>query len=904
MNRTNNRFHRIISLALAIAIMLAACPVGVHALEMANSVPLSIGGTTYYLDFQFVGDDLYCRADQWAQAADCIWKFNSDQKKVYLYDNYEDSIAIFASFGDQEYISDNTGVWVPFFEAAKQSGVHFSAVENNVIYGYRGKPLAEFYKDMDRMFRISRYRVSELINSLGILWAVGSTAARSYAILSTMSIQGFLDAASGKMDQEIYNDIFIELLRTDDSLLGAFVDFGDSLYRPGKVINLLQKAMDEDGALAEFLAGKGFSESEIQKFAWYWAQEAYGNKTLNDLSDFYEFVEYTDLLEILGVLDDLTASIDADAHTIMAMQKVFSNSSSKYISNAASRAVEFRLGSKAVALGNYTFEYLDGALSDLVVDGIEESLETGFDIKSWEKLGAEILVWGFDQALSLTEISDAMMYAEASALIQLELADYYYEHCDDNADDTALMMHSVALLYLRSCLSSWKMFDFDKDLSAAISNAETTILAEIANLMKYTEEDLLQNGTSDETARAITELIRDMLENTEPETTVPAMPDASEPTVDNSYLYQDALAAYAELLQNGVLLWTDNGDGVEATHYQLVDMNLDGLPELVVFAVDDYVSLFHIYAYQQDSVLWVADSLNTCDISKWYNADHDLYITAGDGLYASAQKSTASYSDGSAGFLKYDGNDVEYVHYGIDASNIAEKLIVSSKIVGGVRIGSASDPLAKAEMPEEPWTEPAPEPETEPAVQFDRPADGVYYYSIVESSSGMPGVLWVRLRGPWQDYKSFYNGDSHEGMIGITYEHNAGYEVYFVEYHIAAIYGDDEYTIYTLATGEDDTSYQYYVEPDGFVSRYDEEGNLGTGYGLKICAFDNLTLEIADDCIFADERLVNSSDRIEMSMDEFMDIIDQECAYVWSYMEIHVTVQGGKVTELVMPYIP
>lgn len=914
MKRSGNVFIRAISLVLVTALFLSVFPLGIHAQEIAKSIPVVLGKETYYVDFRLVGDTLYCPADQWARAADCLWKFNPDQKKVYLYDHYGDSIAIFTDFDDQEYITDGAVSWIPFFEAAKQSGVFFTDVKNETVYGYRGKPLAVFYKDMDRMFRISRYRISSLINSLGSAWMVASSAARSYAILSTMSISGFLDAASGKMDQELYDDIFIELLKTDDSLLGTFADLSKEISRPGEVVSLLQKSLDEDGVVTEVLQEMGFSESEIREIVWVLAQDVYGDKTLNDLADYYEAVKVTDLLKILKIVDDMATTVEADAHTIMAMQEVFSGSGNARIRSAASKAVELRLGSGTKAVGNYSFEYLDEMLSDIVVEKLEKSIEEGWDVANWEKLGAKILVWIYDEALSLTDKTDAIMYAEASSLIQLELADYYYEHCNDGAEDTGMVMHSVALLYLRSCLASWKKFGFDGTLSDSIDNASRILSGEIANLMEYTETELRQNGTSVECQQDITELVRRKLTTAEPE--------GFPPVENNSHLYQDAMAAYAQLLQNGVMLYTAGKDSVAASHYQLLDIDGDGVPELVTFAVEEYVALFRVYTYRDGSVQLIGDSLNTCGISQWYNASHDLYICDGNRLYAGADKSTVAYTSGVWGFLEYDGRNMWYAEGGLDGAVVTEKLIDNSTIVGGIQIGSESDTLAKPEEPEEiptppiqeePEEYPQPPTEEEPegeyggesSVQYDRPADGTYYYSMAQFGCYDSEAFYVRLRGPMEDYQTFLHSDFPSGPIGISYQHNEGYEVYRVEYCLAYTYGDDnEYVIYTCSVDDSDTSYRYDIEESGYVSVSDESGNLGTGYGLKLCWFAQNQLEIADDCVFADERLINSPNRIEMSLDAFMNTVDEECVYVWSYVEVDVTIKDGKVVELVLSYIP
>ena len=502
--------RRVISLFLILVLIVSSCPISAYAQQTHSTVPFLIDGKTYYIDLQSINNELYCRADQWAQAAGCLWKINSEQNNLLF---YNDTPVILHNFSKQEYVMDDGVPWVPFFEIATETGVYFSAVEGGRVQGHRAKPLAVFYDDMDRLFGVSKYRITEMILDLGGAWVVASTAARGYAILSSMSIDGFVDAASRKMDRDIYYSVFIEMLQTDESLLDTVTDLGNELTRVGKIVNTLQKALDDGSAFLEILEKMGFSEKEIREIVWNLSRDAYGNKTLNDLSDLYEIDKATKLWKLLGLIDDMTASIEADTHTVMAMQEVFADSDSTQIRYAVEKAIGAR-ASKTLTLGVYTLDYIEELLLDKAIKAFEDIYEKNIGITNLEKLKAEALVWVYDKTLSLTEKSDAIMYSEAHSQLQLEMASYYYNHRDDNTSDNALLMHSVALLYLRSCLAAYKQFEFDKSLAEPLNNAKTAIKAEISNLMTYTEEELLQNGTSKECAEAIKLLEYSRSENT------------------------------------------------------------------------------------------------------------------------------------------------------------------------------------------------------------------------------------------------------------------------------------------------------------------------------------------------------------------------------------------------------
>ena len=209
--------------------------------------------------------------------------------------------------------------------------------------------------------------------------------------------------------------------------------------------------------------------------------------------------------------------------------------------------------------------------------------------------------------------------------------------------------------------------------------------------------------------------------------------------------YTMAIEAYGKTLSSGVLLEIGSGEQFYPTHYELLDMNEDGIPEMVVYAVYDDVPAFKIYTCSGGEVRQIADSLATCDISEWFNAEHNVHIYNGKNVYVSAEMVTASYSDGTSGLLVYDGSKVTKEPASWQQDNKKE-LISGSTIAGGVKIGSADDfltapyggaptgvPATPGAPAPAPTPDPAPDPAPAPAVtepqdpSGDTLEDGTYY---------------------------------------------------------------------------------------------------------------------------------------------------------------------------------
>lgn len=643
---SNHRIFRCaISVIMVLSLLLSFCSMPAYAQEEVISVSFLIEKEAYSVEMKFEGDQLYCRADQWAEAAGCLWVFNSEQQKVLFY--YEGP-TILVFYNNETYIKDGENLWVPFFDIATQTGVCFSEVSGNTIRGYRVTPLAVIYKDMDRMFNISQYRISEMLLELDEKWVLLDSAARAYAILSSFSLKGFLDAVSGKMDQDMYDAILLDMLRTDETLLGAITGAGEEIERSGKIINLLQKSLDEDGALVELLEQMDFSESDIRKIVWDLSQEAYGNKTLNDLSDLYEANNTTHFLEMLKFIDDMTVSLEADIHSVMAMQEVFLNSDNVYMCQAAQKAIGARVGNKTLTAGMYSLEFLGDVFLDQTVDKLDDLCKEAAGTTSLSELGGRAFVWALDKALSLTETTDAIMYSDVYSLVQLELVNYYYRHRNDTASDNGLMMHSVALLYLRACLASWKMYEFDDALSQSIDNAASMLTAEITNLMQYTEEELLQNGTKKETVQAILELVEDIRANS---------------SVENgqntsNLLLKDSIAAQkiVSMVEYGVLLGALDDSGIKDMTWDLADGNGDGVDELYIEGDGGSSRYSQLFYDAKTNYLWNYTETGAAQSTCWVSfSGENAFVhrnTYGSAAYQMSSF-TAWHENGWDNFAKY-----------------------------------------------------------------------------------------------------------------------------------------------------------------------------------------------------------------------------------------------------------
>ena len=130
-----------------------------------------------------------------------------------------------------------------------------------------------------------------------------------------------------------------------------------------------------------------------------------------------------------------------------------------------------------------------------------------------------------------------------------------------------------------------------------------------------------------------------------------ALPDRAEEEL--------ALDAYAALLHEGVQLQgRDASVRLPARHYLLLDMDGDGLQELLVYALseqDDSAS-FAIYGFRNGELWELGNAWETCRFASWANMSLTLEVCDGRFLYAAAEKNSGSYGEmGERFWLRYDG---------------------------------------------------------------------------------------------------------------------------------------------------------------------------------------------------------------------------------------------------------
>ena len=160
-----------------------------------------------------------------------------------------------------------------------------------------------------------------------------------------------------------------------------------------------------------------------------------------------------------------------------------------------------------------------------------------------------------------------------------------------------------------------------------------------------------------------------------------------------------ALDAYAALLHEGVdLQGRDASVTLPARYYLLLDMDRNGVEELLVYALSeqDMSASFALYGYQNGELRCLGNAWESCRFASWANMTLTLEICGGHDIYAAAEKSSASYGAmGERFWLSYDGAALSVQEGDLrQAGNEILGLIEGSSATdAGIPIGSARDTL-------------------------------------------------------------------------------------------------------------------------------------------------------------------------------------------------------------------
>lgn len=648
----------------------------------------------WYVDAQGLADLANCQAQ--TSGGNEMLSISRRDTKCTLYTADRDGYTVI-----------NGTIYVPFQECSVMLGLcfHKYAAKDNFYVTSMRTPV-ELRALLDTIFSKKCYHLWEVPEELGFFWDTTEFFARLWAanpftgngsVLGTITMQDEIDRYDRAVSAMLSSSgDFLDLIYTFSELDDTLRDMGKKLSKSKKMINAAWNWIDGNKELHKQLEDAGVYELVREMF------RTESNPYEGGFGDFLE--GYPQVMNALNwsyfmeVFTFYGMAADGEEAMLLAMKKVFSQSSNPFLCFSTEKLFDSQFGSNAISLadiyGGYFTEYLLNSLSD----HLDDVFYGGSSLlgKLFAQAITEIVEQAFDSP-SINDISDAMIYYSIFSSIAIELSDYYYQHRTDQTEHIGADLRAVAIMYLnvaRACVDKCR---FDSDLEKATSNMDTVLGTDMVALLDFSDQEYDPEYTNQEFLAYLDALDRPPVSSppslpvpTTPATPIPVPQQASAAERQQAYL------GYAELLNTGVVL-NESAPGIKSinsTHYYLFEMDGDGIEEMIVYGSTGASEWsFAIFSYKNNQVVQIANSVDTCDISHWGNCTVTLSIKNGI-MHAQATKATVSYTGSSENYLCYDGSRV--TNYSTAAavpptSVVNSFILVSGESNNGIAIDSDND---------------------------------------------------------------------------------------------------------------------------------------------------------------------------------------------------------------------
>ena len=672
-----------------------------------------------------------------AAIAECTVCFNEGTGLLRVY-RPTSQVTLYGASNEDEYTIQGSSIYVPLDKCAQSLGLRFQRyICKDGFYVSQMKTLADLRRTVQTIFNRNCYHLWEVPDDLGLTWGSAEFFARLWAAMPFVGSGSMIGTISGQDEQERYDRAIKSILESSGSFLELIYTWADtdkSLKAIGKKLSAADDMtdtvwgwIDDNDSLCKKLNEAGIYETVREMF------RTGSNPYEENIGDFLKgYPTVANAMNINYWLETFAfygAAVDGDEALLLAMNKVFGNSSNKFLRSSAEKLFDSQFGKGKIAISDIYGGYIKDFLFSQITDELEDALY-GREMSLVGKVASmgitDFIEYKFDSP-SINGISDAMIYYSIYSTISVELANYYYQHRYDNTEHIGADLRSIALMYLntaRACVDKCK---FDSSLDDATTNMDAIIDADVLALLAFAEQEYDPSFLNTELINYLDSL------------SASSLPHPASPAQASEADKQSALNAYSELLHDGIALQkTRYGGTCTADHYYLFDMNNDGLEEMIAYTSPAPLEwAFAVFTYKDGQVEQIADSVNTCDISEWSNSSITVEISNGI-LHANAGKATAAYTTGSDNYLLFNGENI-YNYRTIDALPVSfgsnAFVLIRTDSDYGVLIGSDQDYLGRIYMQNhpivastpQPTLAPSPVPTAPPQKSTDYMTDGEYY---------------------------------------------------------------------------------------------------------------------------------------------------------------------------------
>ncbi|MBR6650162.1 MAG: leucine-rich repeat protein, partial [Clostridia bacterium] len=241
-------------------------------------------------------------------------------------------------------------------------------------------------------------------------------------------------------------------------------------------------------------------------------------------SSYVTIANIVDLEYFLDVAAFYSAIEDMDEATLIAMSKIFNNTSNKYLRDSIESTITKKFGDQGVSVGEIYADTAGNIATNFVNEAIEKTVYNGFDDAL--SLGA----FGFELLAQPSSISEALIYMSIGSSIQKDIQKYYWNHCNNSDDNEMLELRAMAIMYLKTAMIGYDYLAFDSGLKETLAVANETFTSSLENVFSYSEDEYAPDYNNDEIIEYLNTNYKSFLLDTEPVET-PETPKEEPPQV-------------------------------------------------------------------------------------------------------------------------------------------------------------------------------------------------------------------------------------------------------------------------------------------------------------------------------------------------------------------------------------
>lgn len=444
------------------------------------------------------GDAFFADVQTLADMADCGISRDAKTGTTSVY-RPETSVILYR-FADADAVTRSGTTYVPLEACARALGLRFQRrVGDGGFYVTAMKTPADLQRTLSDIFAKNCYHLWDVPLGSGFGWALGEAAARVWSSIPFVGSGSVVGAVTGSDEQERYDRAVASVLASSGSTLeliyaavdlhGVFLDMGEKLASADNIISKIWEWIENNQALSRQLKDTGAYETVRAMF------RTGSNPYEENVEDFLE--GYPSVMKTIDIdywIETLTfygVAADAEEAMLLAMKKVFGDSSNARLRRSADKLFESQLGNTNESIlvdiyGGYVFDRMFDALTDGMEDALygENALSTAIYAQVVKKM-----VEALTDSPDIDGIADAVIYFRIFSTLALELSSYFYRHKNDETGHIGEDLRAVGILYLNTTRACAEKCRFDSELDDAIASIRQESDTDLAALLDYSEQE-------------------------------------------------------------------------------------------------------------------------------------------------------------------------------------------------------------------------------------------------------------------------------------------------------------------------------------------------------------------------------------------------------------------------------